>query len=173
MKMKKLLGALVLAVMVILPIKVSAATYSITWGDQCDTDKDGYCLVKPVLNQSGGASTDILKATMTLSNMEFVSAEGNEEWNIEVNGLSIIFTPKSGQPITAATSKLGTLKFKKTGDPCAITFTCEEVTKTIEPKPITPNKTGNFLPYAVIFSGIAIAGGVYYVTRRNNKFYKI
>lgn len=34
-------------------------------------------------------------------------------------------------------------------------------------------KTGNFLPYAVVIIGIALAGGVYSVTRKKSKIYNV
>ena len=40
--------------------------------------------------------------------------------------------------------------------------------KTVKPAP-----TGSALPYLVILAGAALATGVYFVTRRSTKFYRI
>ncbi len=34
-------------------------------------------------------------------------------------------------------------------------------------------QTGSFLPYTIIIAGVAIAGGLYLVTKKNNKIYKM
>jgi len=39
--------------------------------------------------------------------------------------------------------------------------------------PINNPQTGNFLPYFVIIAGIALAAGVYTITRRNSKIYNV
>lgn len=177
MKMKKFLGALVLAVLVALPIKASAAEYSVTWGEECTLDSEGNCLVTPVLKQSGGASSSMLSATMTLVNLEYVGAEENSDWKIEVSGTAVVFTSKTGTAITDAESALGTLKFKKidAAEECGLTFVCNGKTDEVKPTktPVKSEPTGNFLPYAIIATGAVIAAGVYYVTRKSNKFYRI
>ena len=34
-------------------------------------------------------------------------------------------------------------------------------------------QTGSFLPYTLIIAGIALAGGLYYLTKKNNKMYQV
>ena len=34
-------------------------------------------------------------------------------------------------------------------------------------------QTGSFLPYTLIIVGIALAGGLYYITKKNNKMYQV
>ena len=175
MKIKKFLGFMALAVLVILPIKANAASYGIGWSNSCTpdpNDKD-YCTVTITGTISdGGSISTALAATMTLQNMEYISAEGSGNWLVTVSGAEITMTPSSPEANSQFT--IGTLRFKKinSAEKCKVEITCEGKKTTVTP-PVTNPKTGNALPYAVIGAGIVIAGAVYYVTRKNTKLCKI
>lgn len=175
--MKKFLGFIALAVLVILPIKASAATRSISFVDNGDFDADtGYFTVTVKGTQSGGSSiTDPIQSTMTLTNVEYVDGEEvvNGSWNVYREGTTLTFTPSVA--VSDSSFTIVTLKFKKidANAECGVLFQCNDVTKKITPGKVTNPKTGSALPYAVIMSGIVIACGVYYVTRKNAKLYKI
>ena len=175
MKIKKILGFIALAVLVILPIKASAASYGISWTES-EVDSEGYFTVTVKGTQSGGGQLSNFSADMTMQNVEYVegSITGNGTWTGQVTGSTVVFT--SSSPVTDSEFVVGTLKFKKSDtaiENCNVTFVCNGTTKTVTPETPENPKTGNALPYAVIGAGIAIAGTVYYVTRKNTKLYKI
>ena len=173
MKIKKFLGFMALAVLVILPIKANAASYGIGWSDTCkeDPNDSNYCTVTITGTISdGGSISTALAATMTLQGLEYDSAQGSGNWLVTVSGTEITMTPSS--PETNSQFTVGTIRFKKISTPCKAEFVCEGKKTTVTP-PVTNPKTGNALPYAVIGAGIVIAGAVYYVTRKNTKLYKI
>lgn len=171
MKIKRFLVFIVMAMLLVLPIKANAASYSLSYEESQDSDGNTLVTVK-------GAQTDhtsySFTVDMTLNNMELIDAQGSGNWTITVSGTTLTFT--SNTPETSSEFTLGTLKFKKVNaaEKCDVLFTCNGETKKVTPdKPVTNPKTGNVLPYAVIVSGLVIAGTVYYVTRKNTKLYKI
>lgn len=173
MKIKKFLGFIALAALIVLPIKANAAGYSIDWGKECVTDASNsdYCTITITGNiTDGGSISTPLSATMTLQGLNYISSEGTSNWNVSVSDNQIIMTPSA--PETNGTFTIGTIRFQKISEPCKATFTCNEETKTVTP-PVKNPGTGKALPYAVIGAGIVIAGVVYYVTRKNTKLYKI
>ena len=175
MKMKKLLGFIALAVLVILPIKASAATYGIAFEKTEETDDYFVVTIKAKQDTANTFTAGSYSATMTIKEgAQYVegSATGNGNWAITVSGNQIIMTLGTGQ--TELEAIVGTLKFNKIASTnCDVLFECNGKTTTVTPS--TPNnpKTGNALPYAVIAVGMGIAGAVYYVTRKNTKLYKI
>lgn len=173
MKIKKFLGFIVLVALIALPVKANAESYGISWGSKCETDPtdSDYCTITVTGTISdGGSISTALDATMSLQGLEYISAQGNGNWLISVNGTQVTLAPSA--PETAANFTIGTMRFKKISDPCKATFVCKGKTVTVTP-PVSNPKTGNALPYAVIGAGIVIAGAVYYITRKNTKLYKI
>jgi len=219
--MKKLLGLIVLAIMVILPMNVNAAV-----GGSIECTKDA-ALTTPVGNYTHSKTCKI-KATVSGTSINSFLARFNFDNSIiKINAVN----PSGawGQPTTTAITGGVELTFKASNslsadsdvalvtfyidksDPnkdCTIKFTpcfdengnnkCgEEVIITETPKCKVENgtyygkdgsvvtketydaectenkKTGSFMPYAVIASGIALAVIVYTVSRKNNKLYKI
>lgn len=181
MKIKKILGAIVLAALVVLPIKASAATYGTTYefiGENAKNAKVGDILTVQVTGiNEGGASTNTVSFKMSMTGLEYVegSAQGQGSWIVaSQDSTGIVFSNENS--VSDAKYVVGTFQVRKTVDEgCELSIICNGVQKKLTPPtPTTPNvKTGNFVPYIVIGSGIAIAGAVYYVTRRNNKFYRI
>ena len=173
MKVKKILGFIAIAVAVLLPMSAKAATWGLTYDSK--TDAEGYTIVtvKGIQEGTTTAFSQAFTADMELKNMELVSYEGAGVWEVTVSGNTLTFIPST--PVTDAQTTLATLKFKKvdTAAECSVIFTCNEQTKTVTPSTPENPKTGSALPYAVIVAGIAIAGAVYYVTRKNNKLYNI
>ena len=174
--MKKILGFIALAVLLVLPIKAHAASYGISWTGT-KADAEGYFTVTVKASQTGNNSMESFSSTMTLTNVEFIDegSEGIGTWRVTRDGLNLQFI--STVPVSDASFEVATLKFKKvnTAEECSVLFTCDNGTsKTVTPSETVNNpKTGNALPYAVIAVGAMMAVGVYYVTRRNAKLYKI
>ena len=172
--MKKFFGFIVLAVLVILPMKVSAAQYGISWTGS-KPDAEGYFTVTVKGTQTGENKMEAFSSTMTLTNVEFIEAQGIGTWRVIRDGLNLQFS--TTVPIEDASFDVATIKFKKvnTAEECNVLFTCDNgESKTVTPeKAVTNPKTGSALPYAVIAIGVVMAAGVYYVTRRNEKLYKI
>ena len=174
--MKKFLGFIALVALVILPMKVNAATYGLDF-TQTEEDEQGYFTVtlKGFQTDNPSGLTEF-QTTMTLTNVELVGdVVGNGGWTAVVSGNTLVFT--SQNPVTDAEFTLATLTFKKinSAEKCYVKFTCNDVEKTVAPKTKTVKnpKTGNVLPYAVIAVGVVLAAGVYYVTRKNTKLYRI
>ena len=176
--MKKIMGLIFLiALVVILPAKVNAASWGMTY-DSTDQDTDGYFTVTLKGFQSDNPNgIESMSTTMTLTNVELVGEPvSSGTWTVVREGNTLNFV--TSVAVTDPEFTLATLTFKKTGaadDKCSITFKCNEVEKTVAPKTKTVKnpKTGNVLPYAVIMVGIVMAVGVYYITRSNTKLYKI
>ena len=176
--MKKFLGFIALAVLVLLPIRAYAETYGISYTSNGEPDAEGYFTITVKGTQSGGGSLKEFDTTMTLTNVEYVpdSFVGSGDWiGVSQEGMKLTFT--ASVPVQDSSFTIGTLKFKKvnTAEECKVVFTCNGTTKTVTPdkKTVKNPKTGSALPYAVIGVGIVMAIGVYYVTRRNVKLYKI
>lgn len=174
MKIKKFLGFIALAALIVLPIKANAAT-GVIFNDNkaCtpDPNDSDYCTVTITgFNDQGSTVSTPFTSTMTLQGVEYVSSEGSNNWSITVTGNQVVMTPSA--PETSESFNIGVLRFKVISTPCSLTFECNDKTTTITP-PVKNPKTGNALPYAVIGAGIVIAGAVYYVTRKNTKLYKI
>lgn len=171
MKIKKFLGFIALAALVILPIKANAASWGLTYPSV--NDNEGYTTVTVKGTQTDHTSS-AFNVTMELTNMELISYEGVGTWTVTASGTTLSFV--SSTPVTDSEFTIATLKFKKidTAAECKVVFRCEDQVKTVAPN-VTPSnpKTGNALPYAVIGTGIVIAGVVYFVTRKNTKLYKI
>lgn len=221
--MKKLFGLIVLAIMVILPMNVNAA--SVGGSIECTSDTE---LTTPVGNYTHSKECKI-KSTVSGTSINVFYA--NFKFDSSIIKISTV-TPSGtwGQPSTSTTATGGVqMTFKASSSlsedsevakivfyidksdankDCTIKFTpcfdengtnkCgEEVIITETPKCKVENgtyygsdgsvvtketydaqctenkKTGSFMPYAVIASGIALAVIVYTVSRKNNKLYKI
>ena len=178
--MKKLLGFIALVALLVIPFKVSAAQYEVSYTNNGDIDTEGNFTVTVKVRQSGNSSVTDFSTTMSLTNVTFIP-EGtvtNKGWTVTqdpANPNKLNFS--SGVALTDSSFTVATLKFKKidTAAECNVLFECEGTTKTVTPdKTPTENPTtGAVLPYAVIAVGVVMAGAVYYVTRRNTKLYRI
>ena len=209
--MKRVLGLIVLAMMVVLPMKVNAALdFS---GFKCDdkvTESDGTvtktCYI--VGKATGNSAITDFTATLTLQNMTLLSATPTSPWQDNgSSGTNLKF--KSDTSVSGATFTIATLKFKvdNTAEKCAVqlipcytdgTYSCGNVVQVTEQQIckvvngkyygkdgsevtadvyteqcVTNPQTGNFVPYVVIIAGIALAVGVFTISRKNTKLYKI
>ena len=178
--MKKLLGYIAFVALLIIPFKVSAAQYGISFTNNGDLNNDGYFTITVKATQSGNSTLTDFSSVMTLTNVTFVpdGTVTNGTWSVSQdasNPNKLNFS--SGVGVTDSNFTVATLKFKKidTASECKVVFECEGSTKTVTPdKTTTENPTtGAVLPYAVIAVGIVMAGAVYYVTRKNTKLYRI
>ena len=173
--MKKILGFIALVVLVVLPLKANAATWGLTF-DGTEADEQGYFTVTVKGIQSDNPSgMQEINTTMTMTNVEYVSDTGSGKWTVSRNGNALTFINEA--PVYDAEFTVATLTFKKVdlAAECDVVFNCNNENKKVTPKTKTVKnpKTGSALPYAVIATGIVLATGVYYVTRRNTKLYKI
>ena len=178
--MKKLLGFIALVALLIIPFKVSAASYGVSFTNNGDLDNEGNFTITVKVTQSGNSSLTDFSAIMTLTNVTYVP-----EGNVTNRGWTVTTDPanpnklnfSSGVAVTDSNFTVATLKFKKidTAAECNVVFEVDGSSKTVTPdKTPTENPTtGTVLPYAVIAVGIVMAGAVYYVTRRNTKLYRI
>ena len=175
MKMKKLLGFIALAILVVLPIKAKAAGYGMTFEKTEETDEYFVVTIKAVQDTANSLTAGSYTATMTIAEgAQYV--DGSEtsygNWAVTVTGNTVYMTLSANQ--TELETTVGTLKFNKiSATNCDVQFECNGKTTTIKENTPSNPKTGNALPYVVIATGIVIAGAVYYVTRKNTKLYKI
>ena len=173
MRIKKFLGFIVLAVTVLLPMSAKAATWGMNNNFTQTENADGTVTVELEFFQSEGNSLTNLSTTMILTNVEVVNVEGVSPWNVTQSGNELTLIASTPETRTSFTAAKVTYKKIDTAKECKIEFVCNGETKTKTPSTPENPKTGNVLPYAVIVAGIAIAGAVYYVTRKNNKLYNI
>ncbi len=209
--MKKVIGLIVLAMMVVVPMGVNAALdFS---GFRCDekvTAADGSvtetCYI--IGSATNGSSISRFTATLTLQNMSIKSITASSPWTDYSNGTNLSFTASTS--VSSSNFTIATIVFNvdNTAEKCAVQFTpcytedgsygCGDpvevtekysckivegtyygkdgsvVTESVYNSQCLDNpQTGNFLPYVVIFAGIALAVGVFTISRRNTKLYKI
>lgn len=208
--MKKVIGLIVLAVMVILPMKVNAG-YSF---DFKEVAQDDTTLTTEISVTITGTSTlSQIGGTLTMKHVTLKSVTvADSKWTNVSSGSTLLF--KAASNVGAGTYKIATVVFQKDNtatatDPCYVnwtpctdetgsfvcgntpieikeTYTCKvvdgkyygkngaEVTEAVYNSECVSNpQTGNFLPYVVIIAGIALAVGVFTISRKNNKLYKI
>lgn len=210
--MKRVIGLIVLAMMIILPMSVNAALdFS---GFRCDdkvTASDGSvtktCYV--VGKATNGSSISNFTAQLTLQNMSIKSITPSSPWvDNGSNGTQLKFT--SSTNVSSDNFTIATIVFNvdNTAEKCAVqlipcydengTFGCgntvevtesyvckivngkyygkngTEVTAEVyEAECMNNPQTGSFVPYVVIIAGIALAVGVFTISRKNTKLYKI
>lgn len=209
--MKRVIGLIVLAMMIILPMRVHAALdFS---GFRCDdkvTASDGSvtktCYI--VGKATNGSSISNFTAQLTLQNMSIKSITASSPWTNESTGTNLKFT--SSTNVSSDNFTIATIVFNvdNTAEKCAVqfipcydengTFGCgntvdvtesyvckvvngkyygkngTEVTKEVyEAECMNNPQTGSFVPYVVIIAGIALAVGVFTISRKNTKLYKI
>lgn len=212
--MKKIIGFIVLAFMLILPIGVNA---QIGLAAVENSQDDNYLKMDITLTITGNDKTSSVGGTMKLHHLEYDRIENLDPNWVVVSGsnTSISFKTASGENIGAGTYKIATVVLKKDGlatstDKCFATFipcfdnegnyNCEaaeevtigeknickiidgkfygkngnEVTEEVYNKECVNNpKTGNFIPYIIITSGVLLAISVFTISRKNNKLFKI
>lgn len=208
--MKKIIGLIVLAIMVILPMKVNAG-YSFEFKEIAQDDTTLTTEISVTL--TGTSTLNQIGGNLTMKHVTIKSVTmADAKWTNSSTGSSLLF--KSSSSIGAGTYKIATVVFQKDGtatatDPCYVnwipcvdengqvnckdepivvteTYVCKvvngkyygksgtEVTEAVYNSECVSNpQTGSFLPYVVIAAGIALAVGVFTVSRKNNKLYKI
>lgn len=209
--MKKVIGLIVLAMMVVLPMSVNAALdFS---GFKCDdkvTAADGSvtktCYI--IGKATNGSSLSKFSGTLTLQNMSIKSITASSPWTNESNGTSLSFSASTN--VSSDSFTIATIVFNvdNAAEKCAVqlvpcydengnygcgntievteSYTCKvvngkyygkngtEVTAEVyEAECVNNPQTGNFVPYVVIIAGIALAVGVFTISRKNTKLYKI
>lgn len=209
--MKRVIGLIVLAMMVVLPMKVNAALdFS---GFTCDdkvTAADGTvtktCYI--IGKATNGSSISKFSGTLTLQNMSIKEIKASDPWTNYSSGTSLSFT--SSTNVSSESFTIATIVFTvdNTAEKCAVqlipcytedgtygcgntvevteNYTCKvvdgkyygkngvEVTEAVyNSECVTNPQTGSFMPYIVIVAGIALAVGVFTISRKNTKLYKI
>ena len=175
--MKKFLGFIAIAVMFVLPLSVSAASYKENCSEWVnDTKSCSYTAtfdnaqntVTVVLTPKGGATIDRS------------SIAAGIDWTLGniVDGANGSYTVTFTAPSQSGETDLFSFSYKRSG-----TVDCEvEVsingsnvkTPTVTPDAPTENKqTGSTLPYIALGSLVVIAGAAYLVTKNKTKMYKI
>ncbi len=206
--MKRVIGLIIFAMMVILPTTVNAAGYN--WSMK-STQDDSTVTIELSITINNKSYTKI-GGNFTLSHLTLDSITPESGWTYEASGNTLTFTNPAG--ITNGTYKIATIVFKKDGlatenDKCNVTwngcvdeegsyicedqpvtytetYTCRvvngkyygkngtEVTEAVyNSECVTNPKTGSFLPYIALGTGLVLAGVVFAISRKNNKLYKI
>lgn len=209
--MKKVIGLIVLAMMVVIPMRVNAALdFS---GFKCDdkvTASDGSvtktCYI--IGKATNGSSISKFTGTLTLQNMSIKSITASDPWTDASNGTSLAFNASTN--VSSSNFTIATIVFNvdNAAEKCAVqlvpcydengtygcgntvdvteSYTCKvvngkyygkngtEVTADVyEAECVNNPQTGSFVPYVVIVAGIALAVGVFTISRKNTKLYKI
>lgn len=220
--MKKVIGLIVLAMMIVLPMSVNAdlafnetVKGSSKDGFYCEATKkdergnatEETCYI--IGRATGGSSLTKFTATLALQNMTVKSITASSPWvNESTSNTNLVFTTTS--PVSSAKFTIATivLDVNTAGDKCAVelipcydengnfgcgnkitveeSYTCRvvggkyygkngnEVTEAVyNAECVTNPQTGNSMPYLVIIAGIVLAVGVFTISRKNTKLYKI
>ena len=207
--MKRVMGLIVLAIMVVLPISVNAEL-SGKYSFNCTEDKVAHTMTCSINADVSGKSLTKFSGILTLGPaVSIKSITPNDTWTDESNGTNLNFSTSSGK---IGTFKIATIVFDIKADspdkdctvslmPCATEdglygcgseikvtegYTCKvvdgkyygkngnEVTAEVYNAECVNNpQTGNFVPYVVIIAGIALAVGVFTISRKNTKLYKL
>ncbi len=205
--MKKVIGLIVLAMMIVLPMKVNAGFgFQFNCDEIDETTNTKTCYI--VGSTTGSSSLNKVNGTLTLQNMTVKSITASSPWTDYSNGTQLEFTSPTN--VTGASFTIATIVFdiNVKGQDCAVTFvpcytedgtygcgnaikveekfTCRivdgkyygkngnEVTAEVYNAECVNNpQTGNSMPYLVIIAGIVLAVGVFTVSRKNTKLYKI
>ncbi|MBO7080046.1 MAG: hypothetical protein J6W64_09600 [Bacilli bacterium] len=191
--MKRLLNlffVLVVGFIMALPLAVNAEEVTFDATKNCETpDADGYCSTSVVLGMKDITSAlNNVEITINFNSSEVVygSFKGQNGWEnvgetkISNKTIKLLFKNLSGD-VTSSTTTFGTFVFKYpstlTELDCSATIngvTIKTTTETTtETKETTNPSTGASLPVVILASGAAVAGVVYYVSKRNTKMYKI
>lgn len=183
MKIKRFLGFIALAVAILLPMSANAATIRIPekYGElPYVKNADGtYTADIPLILVDGTSWTEAIPLQISRINTEIVSVEGVGIWTYsqtgDTIGDTIYLTPTAPETRTGefVAAKITYKVVDPSVKPCEFAVACNQSKAEVVIKDVENPKTGNVLPYAVIVGGIAIAGAVYYVTRKNNKLYNI
>lgn len=220
--MKKVIGLIVLAMMVVLPMTVNA---DLAFNETVKgSSKDGfYCVATKkdergnateetcyiIGRATGGSTLSRFTGTLTLQNMTVKSITASSPWvNESTSNTNLVFTTSS--PVSNAQFTIATivLDVNVAGERCAIdlipcydengnfgcgnkitveeSYTCRvvggkyygkngnEVTEAVYNAECVSNpQTGSSMPYLVIVAGIVLAVGVFTISRKNTKLYKI
>ncbi len=209
--MKRVLGLIVLAMMVILPMRVHAALdFSGFYCDDKVTAADGTvtktCYV--VGKATNGSSISKFTGSLTLQNMSIKTITASNPWTDNSKGTNLEFN--ASQAVSSSSFTIATIVFTvdNTAEKCAVQLvpcydengkygcgnsvnvTEEHVCKVVDGKYygkdgsevtaeeyasqcVSNPQTGSFVPYVVIIAGIALAVGVFTISRKNTKLYKI
>ena len=175
-----------------LPLAVNAEEVTFDATKNCETpDADGYCSTSVVLGMKDITSAlNDVEITINFNSSEVVygSFKGQNGWenvgetSIKNKTIKLTFKNVNGD-VTSSTTTFGTFVFKYpstlTDLDCSATIngvtikTTETTTETTEKKETVNPSTGVSLPVAILVCGAAVAGVVYYVSKRNTKMYKI
>ena len=194
--MKKILNlffVLVVGLIIALPYAVKAGEITFDAKKNCETpDAEGYCSTAVTLgmkDNTGSLNNVEITISFNSSEVKFGSFTGQNGWenmgdtSITNKTIKLKFTNLSGD-VTSSTTTFGTFVYKYpstlTDSDCSATIngvsvetTTTTETTTTETKETVNPSTGVSLPVVILVSGLAIAGVVYYVSKRNTKMYKI
>ena len=209
--MKRVLGLIVLAMMVVLPMKVHAALdFSGFYCDDKVEAADGTvtktCYI--VGKATNGSSISKFTGTLTLQNMSIKTITASNPWTNNSTGTNLEFN--STTAVSSSSFTIATIVFTvdNKAEKCAVQLvpcydedgkygcgnsvnvTEEHICKVVDGKYygkdgsevtadvyaeqcVSNPQTGSFVPYVVIIAGIALAVGVFTISRKNTKLYKI
>lgn len=190
--MKKVLNlffVLVVGLVMAIPFVAKAEEVTFDATKNCETpDADGFCSTAIVLGMKDITSAlNDVEITINFNSSEVVygSFKGQNGWEnvgetaIKNKTIKLTFKNLSGD-VTSSTTTFGTFVFKYpstlTELDCSATIngvTIKTTTEETEKKETVNPSTGASLPVVILVSGLAVAGVVYYVSKRNTKMYKI
>lgn len=170
--MKKVLGFMFMALAVVLPFNVKAATSISFKCGEIDANGNKTCTITAnttdnsavvTLTEVGGAAiTSVVDGDWTVSNTSHVDSV----WTVEVSG------PDTGE------INLFSFTYKVSGtEDCKIIIRqgsqSVEVTEPTPDKPTENKQTGSTLPYIALGAIAILAGGAYVSTKNKAKMYRI
>ena len=184
--MKKLLGLMVLAFVVFLPMNAKAASINRTCKD---ADANGIITCTVTYNIPAGEEQDSMTVTLTEKGGAEITnvADANDSvWTVssknEVDGVTTVILASSD--LVSGEDDLFTFSYKPSGEEgclIEIAYDGQPITPSTpdpepQPDPDTPTdnkQTGATLPYVALGVIAVVATGAYLATRNKSKMYKI
>lgn len=186
--MKKIIGAIVLALFVILPLSVSAEINLGTKNMKCtdpEKNSEGKYFVTCTLSATTTANETITSVSIDLTfnepsniTLDEASVKGSGEFTAAVLGNNISFNAASAQ--TGSTIELGSFTYyiNDLAKDCGFVYvpTGADINtpqQTVTVKPVENPKTGSAVSYVAIGAGILLVAGALVLSRKNTKMYNV
>ncbi len=179
--MKKYLGLLLMALVVLIPLNVKAAGLAIrdpqSNGD-CKSTGDGVITCTLVYQINEG---NVDEATVTLTEkggakIQSVTSAAGSDWTVSDHTSSNgVWTVKLNSIGVTGSGNLFTFTYVPSGsDDCGVEVATEGKVVPVTPDTPTDNKqTGTTLPYIALGGIVVLATAAYLATRNKSKMYKI
>lgn len=180
MCVKKYFIMIVMTVLLLVPLGVHAATSIAIKSDKACLDADDFCrnTAKVYITTDDLIAEPVVADVTLASGVTIEKVESSTAFTVTNDGTKITFAPVDGTYTGDNKETLiGTVTFKyaSTLADCSVkfNFTAYNTTKDVTITAATTTPTGAALPLAILGTAAVAGIGIYLVTKRNTKMYKI